>query len=126
MYINGAAQAAQIQAYIALSRLLTRHKLRKAIESRAPAELLSQAGLLDRELERGHLAPSLVPAMRALKKAQKTDEVRKSMRSRDTNSWKTPRDVFDNTRGVWRDDDPRVLMAVVSWQPQNREQDAHE
>lgn len=116
MYINGAAQAAQIRAYLSLSRLLTSHKLRRAIESRAPLRSLSQSGKLDTELEmKGRLSPSLVPAMRALKKAQKVDALRRGMRAADANSWKTPVNVLEATRGVWRDDDPRVVSAVVSY-----------
>lgn len=118
MYINGAAQAAQIQAYLSLSRLLTSHKLRRAIESRAPLRSLSQSGKLDTELEmKGRLSPGLVPAMRALKKAQKVDALRRGMRADDANSWKTPIEVLEATRGVWRDDDPRVVSAVVSHVP---------
>ncbi|KAK9900646.1 hypothetical protein P389DRAFT_177380 [Cystobasidium minutum MCA 4210] len=113
MYINGAAQAAQIQAYMSLSRLLTSHKLRRAIESRASLRSLSQSGMVDLELEmKGRLSPSLVPATRALKKAQKTDALRRAMRAEDAKSWKTHVEVLEATRGVWRDDDPRVVSAV--------------
>lgn len=113
MYINGAAQAAQIRAYMSISRLLTSRKLRRAIETRAPLRSLSQTGKLDMELEKGKLSSSLVPAMRALKKAQKADSLRRGMRAEEANTWKTPAAVIEATRGVWRDEDPRVVSAVV-------------
>lgn len=114
MYINGAAQADQIRAYMSLSRLFTSHQLRRAIESRASLRSLSQTGKVDLELEQGKLSPSLVPAMRALKRAQKADALRRNMRAEDANSWKTPAEVIEAARGVWRDADPRVVSAVVS------------
>lgn len=114
MYIHGAAQVAQIQAYLALSRLLTSHKLRRGIERRATLRSLTQAGVVDLEVEKGKISASLVPAMRALKKAQKTDSLRRGMRADEANSWKTPVEVIDSARGIWREDDPRVVSAVVS------------
>ena len=60
--------------------------------------------------------------MRALKKAQKADALRRSMRletSRRSDkqdgsgSWKTAVDVFEMARGVWREHDPRVVSAMV-------------
>lgn len=54
--------------------------------------------------------------MRQLKKAQKTDKLRQSMRAADgVSGWKTPAKVFEHASGVWRDSDPRVLSVLVSW-----------
>ena len=127
-YLYSPQAAVQIQAFFSVSKLLRAHRLRKAIERRpASARHLTDRGWLDAELKaRGGdtrpVAYSLVPAMRALKKAQKADVLRRSMRLETARrgdkqdspgSWKTAVDVFEMARGVWREHDPRVVSAMV-------------
>ena len=115
LHLNSPAAANQVQAFLAVSRLLIRSRLRRAMERRSTKRSLSDTGLLDTELG-GEItmAFSLVPAMRQLKKAQKVDMLRRGMRADDTKEWRTPIDVFEGTsRHLWKVDDPRVISAVV-------------
>ena len=116
IYLNSPGAATQIQAFLAVSRLIVRSRLRRAIERRSAKRSLSEAGLLDAELGGpAAMAFSLVPMMRQLKKAQKADLLRKGMRAHDSNEWRTPIEMFEGgSRHLWREDDPRVISAIVS------------
>lgn len=121
-YIYSPIAVQQVQAYLSVRRLMAAHRLKRGIDQRpTSAKSLSDVGLLDSELGAGRrdaraVSFLLVPAMRALKRAQKADALRQSMRrlGTSTTSFKTAADVLGVSRGVWRDNDQRVILATVS------------
>ena len=113
-HLQNPASAHQIQAFIALKRSSTHFRLNKAIRTRVAFATLLDRGVLDEERRDGHLANSLVPAMRQLQRAQKADSLKKGMRD-DRTMWRTPVNAIQQDQHVWRDSDPRVVALLVSY-----------